>query len=478
MTNELFTVDLEVRLRAPETNFLLQRYRAVRNEGRPATIALLDREIMREHGQHLVVLEKGADGEYTFLYCGAHIPNDAGQSLSTKATNTIEPATAALYRLGCDEANGTNDAVCVNHQSGLSSAVHRWECLFLPMEDTQSPRMFVALCLPREHKHEFLRNLLDTLPNAAIAATPIRDSRNEIIDATIVAANTRAVEFTGHETLQGLLDTTLCHSFGDATSSGTWDRHLTVLRSGKPLSFDYHHRGEHGSRWFQVHSTPIRDGILISMNDISEMKRAFLEVEHQKKMLMDEMEQRRGLEQELWALAHLDPLTSLPNRRAFQDAALLKLAEAQTSHRACAIITIDIDHFKRVNDAYGHGAGDTVLRRVADIIKAPLRPNTDIAARMGGEEFTVLLPETDTDAAIAFAEKLRRRVEQTAVIVGENEIRLTISLGVAMNRKSSNLEELIDRADRALYTAKRTGRNRVATEVDVQANPPGKTEAA
>ena len=159
-------------------------------------------------------------------------------------------------------------------------------------------------------------------------------------------------------------------------------------------------------------------------------------------------------------------------------AALLKLAESQTAHRPCAIITIDIDHFKRVNDAYGHGAGDTVLRRVADIIKAPLRPNTDIGARMGGEEFTVLLPDTDTESAIAFAEKLRRRVEQTVVVVGENEIRPTISLGVALNRKTADLDDLIDRADRALYTAKRTGRNKVATEVDVQAGAPASKNAA
>jgi diguanylate cyclase (GGDEF)-like protein len=188
-------------------------------------------------------------------------------------------------------------------------------------------------------------------------------------------------------------------------------------------------------------------------------------------MLMDEMEQRRGLEQELWALAHLDPLTALPNRRAFRDAAMVKLAESQTAHRPLALISLDIDHFKHVNDAYGHGAGDTVLRRLADVLKAPLRPNTDMAARTGGEEFAVILPDTDLDSAIAFAEKLRRRIEQTVVVVGEHEIRPTISLGVAMNRKSANLDELMDRSDRALYTAKRTGRNKVCTEVEVQQKP-------
>ncbi|OYU49482.1 MAG: hypothetical protein CFE31_03665 [Rhizobiales bacterium PAR1] len=476
MTNELFTADLEVRLRSPEANLLLRRFRSEISTKGAATVAMLDRDIMRVYGPHLVVLEQTPDGEFTFLYSGAQVPDDAGKTLSAKLTSAIASGTAELFRLGCREASTANDAVCINHQTGMDASVHRWECLFLPMEDSEHQRMFVALCMPREHKFEFLRSLLDSLPTGAIAVSPIRDAHNEIIDGTIIAANAKAVEFTEHETVNGLLSTTLCHAFGDSTVSSGWDRHITVMRSGKAQSFDYHHRGEQATRWFNVHSSPIREGLLISMTDITDAKRAFLELEHQKKVLMDEMEQRRGLEQELWALAHLDPLTSLPNRRAFRDSALLKLAESQTGHRPCAIVTIDIDHFKRVNDVYGHGAGDTVLRRVADIIKAPLRPNTDIGARMGGEEFVVLLPDTDTESAIAFAEKLRRRVEQTVVVIGENEVRPTISLGVAMNRKSTNLDDLIDRADRALYTAKRTGRNKVATEIDVQAGE--KTAAA
>ncbi|MFY8156098.1 MAG: GGDEF domain-containing protein, partial [Rhabdaerophilum sp.] len=147
--------------------------------------------------------------------------------------------------------------------------------------------------------------------------------------------------------------------------------------------------------------------------------------------------------------------------------------------RPLALISLDIDHFKHINDAYGHGAGDTVLRRVADVLRAPLRPTTDMAARVGGEEFSVILPDTDIDSAIAFAEKLRRRIEQTVVVVGEHEIRPTISLGVAMNRRSTNLDELMDRSDRALYTAKRSGRNKVCTEVEVQTKPgDGSTAAA
>lgn len=476
MTNELYVADIEMRLRSAEANYLLKVFRDTRNAGTPATVAMLSREIMKGYGKHLVVMEQCGPSEYKFLYAGDEVPDDGGEPIVQKSTSEIQPGTAAMYRMGCDEARAANDPVCISHQTGMIASVHLWECLFLPLDGDQANPMYVVLSIPREMKHNYQRLLLDALPVGILRASPVRDSLGEIVDATIRSGNPQAAEFTGHDNITAILGTSLFKVFGDTHSSSGWDKHLTALRTGKPQIFEYHNRNEARSLWLQVQSVPIRDGVVVVLIDVTETKQAYLELEHHKKMLIDEMEQRRNLEQELWALAHLDPLTGLPNRRAFRDAALLKLAEAQTAHRSCAIITIDIDHFKRVNDAFGHGAGDTVLRRIADIIKAPLRPNLDISARMGGEEFTVLLPDTDADTAAAFAEKLRRRVEQTVVAVGEHEIRPTISLGVALNRQSSDLDDLIDRADRALYTAKRTGRNKVAIEGGIPA--PTKTEAA
>jgi diguanylate cyclase (GGDEF)-like protein len=478
VTNELFTADLEVRLRSTEANLFLRRFHAARLATGSATIAMLDRDVMKQFGQNLVVIEPAEGAEFAFLYSGNQVPAEPGTSLGTRTTATIDAATGELYRLGCREAGITGDAVCVNHQSGPTSNVHRWECLFLPITDAEGRPMIVALCVPREFKHEFFRVILDTLPHAAFVAAPIRDGNSDIVDARIIATNARGLEISEQPNLETLQGLSVTSALADGSALGPWDRHLAVLRSGKAQSFAYHHRGETGSRWYQMDASPMREGLLITVVDITDLKRAFLEIEHQRKMLVDEMEQRRGLEQELWALAHLDPLTTLPNRRAFRDAAMLKLAESLTAHRPCAMTTIDIDHFKRVNDAYGHGAGDTVLRRVADSIKAPLRPNTDIAARMGGEEFSVLLPDTDSEAAMAFAEKLRRRIEQSVVVAGDHEIRVTISLGIAMNRKTSNLDDLINRADRALYTAKRSGRNKIATEIDLQPSSKTAIEAA
>jgi diguanylate cyclase (GGDEF)-like protein len=469
----LYVADLEVRLRSAEANVLLRLFRQTRAAGSPVTIALLDRDIMRAYGRNLLLIEEAGEGEYNVLYAGAEVTDDKGEPIGQNKTSDIDPNTAGLLKAGCQEANKADDAICINHETGKFSAVHIWECLFLPFDRTPEGRMYCAILIARQYKHDHLRLMIDQMPMAVMRCAPVRDESGEIIDITIKANNNKAAEFAGRADPSSLIEASLLGIFGKSISSGSWDRHLSVIRTGRAQHFDFHVHDDHGTRWFQVHSYVDRSNLIVVMNDITEMKRALLEIEHQKKMLVEEMEQRRNLEQELWALAHLDPLTSLPNRRAFRDSAMLKLAEAQTAHRPCAIITIDIDHFKRVNDVHGHSAGDVVLRRIADIIRAPLRPNIDLIARMGGEEFTVLLPDTDMESATAFAEKLRKRVEQTVVVVGENEIQPTISLGIAMNRKSSDLEDLLERADRALYTAKRTGRNKVATEVDIQGGSKG-----
>lgn len=476
MPDELYTADVEVRLRSAEASVLLKLFRQTRAAGIPVTVALLDRDIMRGYGRNLILMEEADGGDYKVLYCGSDIEDDVGRPIGQAKISTLLKSTERLLHLGCHEADVVNDAICINHETGKGAAVHLWECLFLPFDRTAEGRMFCALFAPRQRKHEHLRMIVDGLPFALLRCAPVRDASGEVADAVVKACNNKAAELIGQDDCAALMERSILKLFGGSNIMGAWERHISVMRSGKPQQFDFHHHDDRGTRWFQVHSYMDRNNLMVLLSDITEMKRALLETEHQKKMLLEEMEQRRNLEQELWALAHLDPLTSLPNRRAFRDAALLKLAEAQTEHRPCAVITIDIDHFKRVNDVYGHSAGDTVLRRIADIIRAPLRPNTDLVARMGGEEFTVLLPDTDMESAIAFAEKLRKRVEQTVVVVGENEIQPTISLGVAMNRKSSDLDDLIDRADRALYTAKRTGRNKVATEVDIQ--PGSKSSAA
>lgn len=181
---------------------------------------------------------------------------------------------------------------------------------------------------------------------------------------------------------------------------------------------------------------------------------------------MEEKVRQRTLELEaanraLDLQARTDALTGLLNRRGFESQMAFALALAQRSGGPLSLITVDVDHFKRVNDTYGHEAGDEVLRRLARTLEARLR-HSDIVARLGGEEFVALLPETDLAGARATAEALVAAVaEQRDPVVGA----ITVSVGVAsMRGPQDKAADMLRRGDAALYEAKGQGRNRVCVE--------------
>jgi len=172
-----------------------------------------------------------------------------------------------------------------------------------------------------------------------------------------------------------------------------------------------------------------------------------------------ELQQAHTLAQKL---ARTDDLTGLNNRRAFSSLGYQALEHSKRYNRPLSVVMFDIDHFKIINDAFGHAAGDKVLQAVAAMMLQRAR-TTDIPGRLGGEEFAVLLPETDTDQALLFAERLRADLEQLEVSHNDRMIRFSCSFGVARRGDDvAVLDTLLMRADEALYRAKNDGRNRVA----------------
>lgn len=173
------------------------------------------------------------------------------------------------------------------------------------------------------------------------------------------------------------------------------------------------------------------------------------------RIVMDEIELRQ--------LASVDGLTGLRNRRAFKDDAQRFVALARRHRSSLSVISFDIDHFKSVNDTYGHAAGDMVLNAVAQLAQDTPR-QSDLAGRMGGEEFVLLLPGADIISASAVAERLRHRVVDLSFPGSQPPIRVSASFGVAtLDPGRDDLDSLLVKADEALYEAKRGGRNRVET---------------
>jgi len=164
---------------------------------------------------------------------------------------------------------------------------------------------------------------------------------------------------------------------------------------------------------------------------------------------------------EIYRLTTIDGLTQVFNRRYFEDTIERELSRSRRYTRPLSLVMIDIDHFKRINDDFGHLAGDAVLKEVASVVKSRTR-REDVFARYGGEEFALLLPEIDTRGAIALAEKVRKIIEKHEFVFDGERISVTISAGVATVQKKGELPvEVIGRADEKLYAAKQGGRNRV-----------------
>jgi diguanylate cyclase (GGDEF)-like protein len=159
------------------------------------------------------------------------------------------------------------------------------------------------------------------------------------------------------------------------------------------------------------------------------------------------------------ALAATDHLTDIPNRRFFLEFAKVDMERSVRFGAPSSLLIIDIDHFKNINDSYGHAAGDEVLRRVAEVGTQSVR-SCDLFARLGGEEFVCLLPEIDEWGAVIAAERLRAAVEQLSVLSGKERISVTVSIGVSpVTGADRSVDDVLRRADRALYLAKGDGRN-------------------
>ena len=159
-------------------------------------------------------------------------------------------------------------------------------------------------------------------------------------------------------------------------------------------------------------------------------------------------------------LAETDFMTGLMNRRSFLAVADDAVAFSRRYKRNMATLMIDIDHFKKINDTYGHAAGDDAIKHVAEIVRQSIR-TTDKAARFGGEEFVVLLREIDQETAILLADRIRSSIESATVRHGDTVIPLTVSVGLALfDEGDRDVQDVIERADQGLYVAKKTGRNR------------------
>ena len=187
--------------------------------------------------------------------------------------------------------------------------------------------------------------------------------------------------------------------------------------------------------------------------------RARIKRELQLQTLIQELAQSK---KELERLAVTDALSGLYNRHYFSQVSEEFLLLAKRNKSVMSVVILDIDHFKKINDRYGHGVGDSVIKHIAKILKNVTR-KSDIVCRWGGEEFLILLPETDVTGAYTIAENIRKSIEQSRVVIDDDlKIEYRVSLGVSVVDSEAGIDKAINDADRALYEAKNLGRNHVS----------------
>lgn len=223
----------------------------------------------------------------------------------------------------------------------------------------------------------------------------------------------------------------------------------------------------------KTHGDALKDGLdssgLVTLinelaGDTGKMRGSMQTLETQLEISKQEVEKLNHEIESARAQALTDPLTGLLNRRGFEHKSQPIIADPTSKKNGFCMLMLDIDHFKKVNDTYGHLFGDRVICAIANTLKSKVK-GQDAIARMGGEEFAVLLPETNTKGAFVVAEQIRQAIESGKIrrLDSDEQIGgISISIGIASHTDGCNLNELLDRADKALYVSKQGGRNRTS----------------
>ncbi|MTI65844.1 MAG: diguanylate cyclase [Firmicutes bacterium] len=332
---------------------------------------------------------------------------------------------------------GENNEILKSYNTKLKKEVNQ-----RTLELSQTIEKLEGIRMDLIESKSFLRIIIDTAP-IFIA----------YIDKNYICkiANNKHVE------LFGSLDKIENHSIFEILPKDMHKKHLKLLdktiKEGETNSFNDKILLKK-DRYMYVYGiyTPFyninkkKDGVVAIVLDVTEQKSIEKEM--------------RDLNKELSKISITDPLTKVNNRRRIIEIARNEFNESKKNNQDLSLCMIDIDHFKRVNDTYGHAIGDLVLKKLANECKNIIR-KVDSFGRFGGEEFIIILPETDSDSAFNIAERIRNKISNMEINNEEEKIFITISIGVSTLKDETKINDLINKADKALYDAKNNGRNQV-----------------
>jgi diguanylate cyclase (GGDEF)-like protein len=466
MRPTIHTQALEYHASAPEAARALRLYRELcaREEGLPLVevfIRALDPDLV--HG--IEVLAPDDEG-WRYVRFGSAIMAACGRDMTGRRVGDLEPLVAECYEAAIAATDAAQGPILAVDRRFDGGALHFWERLIMPCRAADGTMRMVAYVRPRGGREDLLAAMFEASRDGMLVMRALREPDGRLSDAEIVMANERArICFGGGaERMEG---TRLDTMFEGAAAQDLRTRCRRVISQRRPERFELnlgsgHEEAGEGGYWLRITILPLDDGAVMSFSDVSDLKNALIEAETARRALAREVELRRRLEGELRQLSLTDELTGLANRRALERKLRQEVTRIRRYGGRFCIIAIDLDHFKQLNDTYGHPIGDEVLIAVAALFADGTRREIDLVARTGGEEFMIVTPDTSLDGAWELAERLRRRLSTTAFRLGEHEIHVTASFGVHEYVPREGHRELLAAVDAALYRAKNAGRNSVS----------------
>ena len=470
MLQEVHLDGIERRVTDPTMLKMLRVYGRASDAGVPP-LAKFSPEVWPECAAHLAVVHRLPDGDYIYDYYGRAIATSSGIEMQGSRVSQWPSQIGRFFCAAYDRALAEWAPVYTLHRAHHAVRVHLWERLILPVAREDGETALVVFNRPREYVDELLRTLLEACPDAIIGLRARRDETGAVADAAVLTANASA-ESLFDRALQDVLNKPVSGTFPRLAATRLWKRCLTAIDRRCALRRDVV-VGQGGlSRTLSLRAIPLADGLVLSIADVThhkttirqlatrnaELDRVNQLLATQTALLELEVRRRDVLEAELRRRAEIDEITDVATRRAFMEAMINAIA----SHRPetpLALIAIDIDHFKRINDSHGHLVGDRVLNCVGREIRGECRTG-DVVGRLGGEEFAILMVGSSVEFACRVAERLRQRFMMSNLTDERGApFALTASFGVAAYRSDDSLQSWLARADEQLYRAKHAGRN-------------------
>ena len=404
MYQEVHYRNILARAQAPEMAVLLHQFEVLAEGAAGAPHEALRSLAMPELADSLMIIAPAPGGDYTYLHYGAALARLTGADRTGGLLSDIPPDAAKFVSQCYDRALADGRPAYTIHRTVRTARVGIWERLVLPTTAADGQRYIIVFCRPMNFREELLTTLMETSPAGIVAVEAKRDDEGALVGMTILAANARTAALCGLDQAE-LVEQGVRDVLPFLADPDVWNRCCRAVELRRADQFDVEFQLGGRQVWLQVALALLGDGLVITLTDISALMAKNLSLQDRaaelalevgieratRRALSVEIGQREERERELRRLAETDPLTALLNRRSFVEHAQQAIAAAEADGSEIALIIVDLDHFKLVNDTHGHAAGDAVIRAVADLLLGAVDPEKDLVGRFGGEEFVLLL---------------------------------------------------------------------------------------